>query len=131
MRWACLLLQAAAMALGMIAAPFSRFVVVAVALFFMMGSARGVGGVAIISSMMDLVPKHMMGRVQNIFYFVGILLQLAMSSLVGLSAYRWTLTGAFMLVAAIYVTASLLTTFPVSAVYNRPPQTDTHSKEAG
>jgi hypothetical protein len=39
--------------------------------YFVMGSARGVGGVAMNTSLMEMVPKHLMGRVQNTFYFAG------------------------------------------------------------
>ena len=44
---------------------------IAIATYFLMGSARGVGGVAMNTSLMEMVPKHLMGRVQNAFYFRG------------------------------------------------------------
>lgn len=100
-----------AMALCLFAAPFSRLVVVAVLLFFLMGSARGVAGVAIVSTMMEVVPKHMMGRVQNTFYFIGTLLQFGLSILVGYAAHRHSLTSAFAIVAGIYAAASLFTLY--------------------
>jgi hypothetical protein len=40
-----------------------------------MGSARGVSGVAMNTSIMEQVPQHFMGRVQNTFYFMGTALQ--------------------------------------------------------
>ena len=43
----------------------------AISIYFVMGSARGVGGVAMNTSLMEMVPKHLMGRVQNAFYFFG------------------------------------------------------------
>src|SRR5579885_3169598 len=59
------------LAAGMFLAPFSRLLAIAVAIFGIMGSARGLSGIAISSSMMEHVPPHFMGRVQNTFYFVG------------------------------------------------------------
>src|SRR3954469_17160686 len=43
------------------------------------GLLSSAGRVAITSTMMELVPKHFMGRVQNTFYFLGTLMQLAFS----------------------------------------------------
>lgn len=107
-------LSLAAMAFGMFAAPFSRFLVVAVALFFLMGSARGIAGVSIISTIMEVVPKYMMGRVQNTFYFIGTILQLLLSIMVGYAAHYWSLAIAFAIVAMVYVVSSLLTTVKIS-----------------
>jgi MFS family permease len=103
----------AALALGMFVAPFSGMEWIAVGFFLIMGTARGLGGIAITSSMMESVPKHMMGRVQNTFFFVGTLLQLVMGTLVGAVAYRTSLTAAFAIIGLVYVTASLLTVVPV------------------
>src|SRR5215469_3011937 len=50
-------------------APISGAFVMAIATYFLMGSARGVGGVAMNTSLMEMVPQHLMGRVQNTFYF--------------------------------------------------------------
>lgn len=102
-----------AMALCLFATPFSRSVVVAVLFFFLMGSARGVAGVAIVSSMMEVVPKHMMGRVQNTFYFIGTILQLGLSLLVGYAAHYRSLTAGFAVVAGVYAIASLFTVVPI------------------
>ena len=111
-----------AMALCLFATPYSRFVVLAVLLFFLMGSARGVAGVAIISTMMEVVPKHMMGRVQNTFYFIGTLLQFSLSVLVGYAAHYHSLTAGFAIVAGIYAAASLFTMFPVPAAATAPSE---------
>ncbi|MEO5936510.1 MAG: MFS transporter [Terriglobales bacterium] len=105
-----------AMALFLFSAPFSRFVAVAVLLFFLMGSARGIAGVAIVSTMMEVVPKHMMGRVQNIFYFIGTFLQFGLSLAVGYAAHYHSLAAAFAIVAAIYAAASLFTMVRVPVV---------------
>ena len=62
--------------------------VLAIALYFIMGSARGVGGVAMNTSLMEMVPKHLMGRVQNAFYFAGTFLQLVLALAVGAVAQK-------------------------------------------
>src|SRR5438309_3483176 len=64
-------------------APISGFLVLAIVTYFVMGSARGVGGVAMNTNLMEMVPKHLMGRVQNSFYFFGTFLQLVLAILVG------------------------------------------------
>jgi MFS family permease len=87
-----------------------------VALYFLMGSARGLGGTAITSSMMEMVPKHYMGRVQNTFYFFGTLLQLGLGFLVGAVAHRVGLTSAFAIVASVYLLAFLSTLVPAGKV---------------
>src|SRR5262249_12694670 len=61
--------------------------VVCVGVYCLMGCCRAIGGVAITSTMMEWVPKHFMGRVQNTFYFLGTLLQLAFSFVVGSVAH--------------------------------------------
>src|SRR2546423_1316252 len=43
-------------------APISGFLVLAIATYFTMGSARGVGGVAMNTNLMEMVPRHLMGR---------------------------------------------------------------------
>ncbi len=49
----------------------------------LMGSARGISGVAMNTSLMEQVPPHFMGRVQNTFYFFGMLLQMTLALTVG------------------------------------------------
>ena len=56
---------------------------VCVTVYCLMGCCRALGGVAITSTMMELVPKHFMGRVQNTFLFSGNSLQLVFSFTVG------------------------------------------------
>jgi DHA3 family macrolide efflux protein-like MFS transporter len=101
----------AALSLGMFAAPFSRVVAIAVIFFFIMGSARGLLGITLNSTMMEIVPKHFMGRVQNAFYFGGVWLQLLLGVSVGLTAHRISLTVAYWLVAGTYGAAFVLSTF--------------------
>jgi DHA3 family macrolide efflux protein-like MFS transporter len=96
------------LAAGMTYSPFSVFLGLAVAAFFLMGSARGLIGISLSSSMMELVPKHLMGRVQNTFYFAGMLLQVLLGIAVGITAHRSSLTLAFFMVASVYAVGLLL-----------------------
>ena len=85
----------------------------AVTVYCIMGCCRGLGGVAITSAMMELVPKHFMGRVQNTFYFLGTSLQLVFSFTVGTIAHNRSLAEAFAIVGAIYLLACLAGSWPV------------------
>ncbi len=85
----------------------------AVTVYCLMGCCRGLGGVAITSAMMELVPKHFMGRVQNTFYFLGTSLQLVFSFTVGTIAHNRSLAEAFAIVGAIYLLACLAGSWPV------------------
>ncbi|HJX01326.1 MAG TPA: MFS transporter [Terriglobales bacterium] len=86
-------------------APYSRILAVAAPLFFLMGSARGLGGTSLNTSLMELVPSHLMGRTQNTFYFMGTLLQLGLAFAVAVSAHRIGLTTAYAIIAATYLCA--------------------------
>jgi MFS family permease len=88
--------------------------VVCVAVYCLMGCCRALGGVAITSTMMELVPKHFMGRVQNTFYFLGTLLQLAFSFIVGTVAHTRGLAQGFAIVGGIYLLACLAGSWPAS-----------------
>ena len=86
---------------------------VAVMVYCLMGCCRALGGVAITSTMMELSPKHFMGRVQNTFYFLGTLLQLGFSFAVGTVAHTKGLTEAFAIVGGLYLLACLAGSWPV------------------
>ncbi|HEY2169169.1 MAG TPA: MFS transporter, partial [Candidatus Angelobacter sp.] len=75
---------------------------VCVAVYCLMGCCRALGGVAITSTMMELVPKHFMGRVQNTFYFLGTLMQLVFSFFVGTVSHTRGLAQGFAIVGGIY-----------------------------
>ena len=75
-------LSMAVLALSMFVAPFSLALAIAVLIYGVMGSARGVSGVAMNTSLMEQVPDHFMGRVQNIFYFFGTALQVVLGLVV-------------------------------------------------
>lgn len=87
----------------------------AVVVYCLMGCGRALGGVAITSTMMDQVPKHFMGRVQNTFFFAGTLLQLVLSLVVGTVAHTRGLAQAFAIVGTIYLLACAAGTWPVKA----------------
>jgi MFS family permease len=88
--------------LTMALAPFSPWLALAVLLYGLMGSARGVSGVAMNTSLMEQVPPHFMGRVQNTFYFFGTFLQVGLGLAVGAIASRISLAAGFGVIAAVY-----------------------------
>src|SRR5579859_666044 len=99
-----------------VCAPISKFLVVGMALYFLMGSGRGVGGVAMNTSLMEMVPNHLMGRVQNTFYFAGTFLQLALALCVGAMAHNVSLVGGFAILACVYGAAFIAASWPVGNV---------------
>lgn len=101
------------MSVGLFCTPFSGMVAIAGGFYYIMGSARGLAGIALSSSMMELVPKHLIGRVQNTFYFAGMVLQIVLGLSTGYVAYHWSLTAAFAMIASIYAVGSLLPMVPM------------------
>jgi MFS family permease len=96
-------------------APISGLLFFAIATYFVMGSARGVGGVAMNTSLMEMVPKHLMGRVQNSFYFVGTFLQLVLAICVGAVAQKVSLVVAFAILGCVYALSFVASSWPVEA----------------
>ncbi|HEV2400859.1 MAG TPA: MFS transporter [Candidatus Sulfotelmatobacter sp.] len=96
-------------------APISGFLALAILTYFVMGSARGVGGVAMNTSLMEMVPKHLMGRVQNTFYFAGTFLQLVLAICVGAVAQKVSLVVAFAILGSVYALSFLASSFPVKS----------------
>jgi MFS family permease len=95
--------------------PYSRILPAAVLLYGVMGSARGVSGVAMNTSLMEQVPKHFMGRVQNAFYFVGTFLQIALSLTVGSVAQKVSLAGGFAIIGSVYLVAFISAVWPIGS----------------
>jgi MFS family permease len=95
----------AILTVSMALSPFSPWLALAVLLYGLMGSARGLSGVAMNTSLMEQVPPHFMGRVQNTFYFFGTLLQVVLGITVGWIASRVSLAAGFGLIAAVYALA--------------------------
>ena len=94
-------------------APISGFFVLAILTYFLMGSARGVGGVAMNTSLMEMVPKHLMGRVQNAFYFTGTFLQLVLAICVGTVAQKVSLVVAFAILGSVYALSFVASSWPI------------------
>ena len=94
-------------------APISGFLFFAIATYFVMGSARGVGGVAMNTSLMEMVPKHLMGRVQNSFYFAGTFLQLVLAICVGAVAHKVSLVVAFAILGIVYGLSFVASSWPI------------------
>jgi len=91
-----------------------------VAVYCLMGCCRALGGVAITSTMMELAPRHFMGRVQNTFYFLGTLLQLVFSFIVGTVSHTRGLAEGFAIVGGIYVLACFTGSWPAKDVIAEP-----------
>ncbi|HEY1400435.1 MAG TPA: MFS transporter [Terriglobales bacterium] len=95
----------AILTVSMALSPFSPWLALAVLFYGLMGSARGLSGVAMNTSLMEQVPPHFMGRVQNTFYFFGTLLQVLLGITVGWIASRVSLAAGFGLIAVVYALA--------------------------
>jgi MFS family permease len=102
------------LAMCMILAPLSPWLAIAVAVYGLMGSARGVSGVAINTSLMEQVPQHFMGRVQNTFYFAGTALQILLAITVGAIA-QYNLIAGFSVIGLVYAAAFVSASWPVAA----------------
>ena len=101
------------LSVSMMLAPFSLLLAVAVLLYGLMGSARGLSGVAMNTSLMEQVPTHFMGRVQNTFYFFGTALQIGLALAVGAAAQKIALVAGFAIIAAVYLVAFISASWPV------------------
>ncbi len=109
--------RAIAISMGLLAvcmavAPLSPWLALAVVFFGIMGSGRGISGVAMNTSIMEQVPAHFMGRVQNTFYFVGTFLQIVLGFLVGAIA-QWNLVAGFSIIGMVYAVAFISAIWPV------------------
>ena len=100
------------LAIAMIVAPLSPWLAMAVVIYGIMGSGRGVSGVAMNTSIMEQVPQHFMGRVQNTFYFAGTCLQIVLGFLVGAVA-QWNLVAGFSIIGMVYAVAFVSAIWPV------------------
>ncbi|HZQ20575.1 MAG TPA: MFS transporter [Terriglobales bacterium] len=100
------------LAVLMTAAPIMPLLVLAVVVYALMGSGRGITGVAMNTAMMEQIPQHFMGRVQNTFYFAGTLLQVLQSYLVGAVAQKNLIAG-FSVIGLVYAIGFVTATWPV------------------
>ncbi|MBV9483724.1 MAG: MFS transporter [Acidobacteria bacterium] len=100
------------LAVSMMLAPYSLFLAAAVVLYGVMGSGRGVSGIAMNTSLMELVPNHFMGRVQNIFYFFGTALQVVLAIVVGTAAHNVSLAMGYGIIGLVYGLGFLSSSWP-------------------
>jgi len=98
----------------MMMAPLSPWLALAVGVYGVMGSARGISGVAMNTSIMEQVPDHFMGRVQNAFYFAGTTLQVCLGFLVGAVAQA-NLVAGFSIIGLVYAVAFVSACIPLAA----------------
>jgi MFS family permease len=100
------------LAVLMTSAPVMPVLALAVLVYALMGSGRGITGVAMNTSMMEQIPQHFMGRVQNTFYFAGTLLQVLQSYVVGAVAQKNLIAG-FSVIGFVYAIGFVTATWPV------------------
>src|SRR6266700_1871149 len=100
------------LAVLMAAAPLAPVLMLAVLIYALMGSGRGITGVAMNTSLMEQIPQHFMGRVQNTFYAAGTALQVLQSYLVGAVA-QWNLVAGFSVIGMVYAIGFVSATWPV------------------
>jgi len=103
----------AALSIAVMCASISPWLALAIFFYFLMGSARGSGGVAMNTSLMEMVPQHLMGRVQNAFYFAGTSLQLLLSLAVGAAAQKVSLVAGYSIMASVYGLSFLAAGWPI------------------
>jgi DHA3 family macrolide efflux protein-like MFS transporter len=113
------------LALCLLVLPHTRWIAVAVAIYAVMGSGRGVGGVSINSGIMEQVPPHFMGRMQNTFMFIGTGLQLLLGFMVGLVSHRVGLAWGFAIIGGVYLLSAAGALWPVSAPVPIPEMAET------
>jgi MFS family permease len=100
------------LAICMISAPTMPFLALAVLLYALMGSGRGITGIAFGTSLMEEIPKHYMGRVQNTFYAAGTFLQVLQSYLVGTVAEK-NLRAGFAVIGLVYTVGFATAAWPL------------------
>lgn len=88
---------------------------ISVMIYSIMGCCRALGGVAITSTIMELVPKHFMGRVQNTFLFAATVLQFGLSVLVGAVSHKKSRALGFSIVGTLYLFACVTGAWPVKS----------------
>jgi len=101
------------LAICMTMSPLAPVLAVAVLSYALMGSARGVSSVAMNTTIMEQVPQHLMGRVQNTFYFAGTCLQIVLGFLVGAVAQA-NLVAGFSIIGLVYAVAFVSAVWPLA-----------------
>jgi MFS family permease len=106
-------LSMAVLSASVMCAAISPWLPLAICFYFVMGSGRGVGGIAMNTNLMEMVPQHLMGRVQNSFYFFGTFLQLLLALAVGAVAQKVSLVAGFAIMATVYGLSFVAASLPV------------------
>ena len=101
--------------ISMTVAPLAPALAIAVCAYAVMGSARGISGVAMNTSLMQQVPQHFMGRVQNVFYFMGTALQIVLALVVAAVA-QFNLAAGFSIIGMVYAVAFVSAIWPAPLV---------------
>lgn len=96
----------ALVAAGCMAAPLAGRLRFALLIFLVIGAARGVSIVGANAGLMQAVPMHYMGRVQNAFAVVSRLMQMLLGMALGVIAHSAGLTAAFAALGLTYFVAA-------------------------
>jgi hypothetical protein len=110
------------LALGHAIFPYAGFLVIAVAMNAVFGACRAIGAVLTQSSILRIVPQHLMGRTQSAFALIATVLQIVMSFTLGWLAEHTSLEVAFVLLGMMYamaVVAAARTTDPQAGKIKR------------
>jgi MFS family permease len=100
--------------------PYAGIVAIAVAMNTLFGACRAIGSVLTQSSILKVVPQHLMGRTQSAFAVIATLLQIVMSFTLGWVAEHTSLQVAFVLLGLLYGMAVLAA---IRATGLKSPQT--------
>jgi MFS family permease len=103
--------------------PYSAVIGVGTAIYFAAGASRGIGGITLSTSIMELAPKHFMGRVQTLFSIFAILVQVTMAPLIGRIAHRNGLTLALTFITGLYMLAVIASLIAARAADRPSPGT--------
>jgi MFS family permease len=112
-------------ATALLVLPQIPWIFLTVPIYFIMGSGRGVGGIAIQSEMMEMVPKYFMGRTQNTFFFLSSALQILTAMIAGEAAHRDGLRFGFYIVSVMYFGAAMMAWLAVRAAEGAPVEEPT------
>jgi hypothetical protein len=93
------------LAVGHALFPCAGFLAIAVAMNVVFGACRATGAVLTQSSILRIVPQHLMGRTQSAFALIATVLQIVMSFTLGWLAEHAGLEVAFALLGMMYATA--------------------------
>jgi MFS family permease len=97
----------AVLAAGHMATPFVAFLAGAVMIQMVFGFCRALGGVVAQSSLMSIVPRHLMGRTQSAMAILTTVVQLLMTFSLGWVAKGAGLVAAYALLALLYTGSTI------------------------